>query len=153
MKHEDNFIESSHWMPFDRLRQDVRYAFRQVKKSPSFALTAVLTMALGIGGTTAIFSLVHSVLLRSLPVASPDQLYRVGDNIRFAGTSRGLKPAIACSLMTCTNTFATIQQDLRSWPRSKTIFHASRFAAPAVQSPRSPSMVRWYRETISKCLG
>jgi predicted permease len=58
---------------------DVRYSFRQFRHAPVFTAAAVLTLALGIGGTTAIFSLVDSVMLRSLPVANPATLYRVGD--------------------------------------------------------------------------
>lgn len=58
---------------------DVRYSFRQFRHAPVFTAAAVLTLALGIGGTTAIFSLVDSVMLRSLPVADPASLYRVGD--------------------------------------------------------------------------
>ncbi len=59
---------------------DLKYALRQLRRSPAFTLTAVLTLALGIGATTAIFTLVHAVLLRSLPVADPATLLRVGDN-------------------------------------------------------------------------
>src|SRR4249919_222880 len=57
----------------------IRYAIRQFRLSPVFAAAAVLTLALGIGGTTAIFTLIHAVMLRSLPVSDPGRLYRVGD--------------------------------------------------------------------------
>jgi predicted permease len=59
---------------------DLKHALRQLRRSPGFTLTAILTLALGIGATTAIFTLVHAVLLRSLPVADPSTLLRVGDN-------------------------------------------------------------------------
>jgi predicted permease len=58
---------------------NLRYVMRQFRQSPVFTVTAVLTLALGIGGTTAIFTLIHAVMLRSLPVADPSSLYRVGD--------------------------------------------------------------------------
>ena len=57
----------------------VRYAIRQFRSAPVFTAAAVLTLALGIGGTTAIFTLIHAVMLRSLPVADPSLLYRIGD--------------------------------------------------------------------------
>src|SRR5580765_1013197 len=57
----------------------IRYALRQFKASPVFTAAAVLTLAIGIGGTTAIFTLIHAVMLRSLPVADPESLYRIGD--------------------------------------------------------------------------
>src|SRR6266852_720725 len=56
-----------------------RYAMRQFRLSPVFTAAAILTLALGIGGTTAIFTLIHAVMLRSLPVSDPSRLYRVGE--------------------------------------------------------------------------
>ena len=58
---------------------NVRYALRQFRLSPIFTAAAVLTLALGIGGTTAIFTLIHAVMLRSLPVSDPGRLYRIGE--------------------------------------------------------------------------
>ena len=61
---------------------DMRDALRQLRKAPGFALTAIITLALGIGATTAIFTLVHQVMLKSLPVVKPEELWRIGDKIR-----------------------------------------------------------------------
>jgi len=61
--------------------QDVRFGLRALRKSPAFTAVAILTLALGIGGTTAVFTLVQQVMLRSLPVSQPDQLWRVGDDV------------------------------------------------------------------------
>jgi len=62
----------------ERLLQDVRYALRRLRRAPVFTVTATLTLALGIGATTSIFTLVHAVLLKSLPVSKPDRLVRLG---------------------------------------------------------------------------
>ena len=61
---------------------DLRDALRQLRKAPGFTATVVITLALGIGATTAIFTLVQQVMLKSLPVANPDELWRIGDKNR-----------------------------------------------------------------------
>jgi hypothetical protein len=58
---------------------DLRHALRQFSTARVFTITAVLTLVIGIDGTTAIFTLIHAVMLRSLPVSEPSQLYRIGD--------------------------------------------------------------------------
>lgn len=64
---------------FDR---DLAFAVRTLRKNPAFAITAILTLALGIGATTAIFSVVNTVLLRPLPYARPDRLTIVWGELR-----------------------------------------------------------------------
>jgi predicted permease len=73
------------------LVRDITYALRTLRSARVFAATAVLTLALGIGGTTAIFTLMHAVMLKSLPVADPSRLYRIGDgdNCCVMGSPQG----------------------------------------------------------------
>ncbi|HEX4031838.1 MAG TPA: ABC transporter permease [Terracidiphilus sp.] len=70
------------WARFERLWQDVRYAFRQLRKSRGFAATAILTLALGVGSVTAVFSVVYAVLLRPYPFRDPSQIIVWRESIR-----------------------------------------------------------------------
>ena len=62
----------------ETLLQDTRHALRRLRNSPAFTITTVLTLALGIGATTSIFTLVHAVLLKSLAVANPERIVSLG---------------------------------------------------------------------------
>jgi hypothetical protein len=77
--------------------QDVTFAFRQFRRSPGFALTVVMTLALGIGATAAIFSLVDGILLRPLPFPDAERLVAV-DTLEFPPGVAGTNPAAANSL-------------------------------------------------------
>jgi predicted permease len=77
---QERFYEFGRWLWWDHFRQDVRFALRMLRKSPGFTLVVLLTLTLGIGANTAIFTLIDAVMLKPLPVAEPGQLYRLGDN-------------------------------------------------------------------------
>ena len=77
------------WASLERLGQDLRYAVRMMGKNPGFTAAAVLSLALGIGGNTAIFSLMNAVMLRSLPVTEPDQLALFGKG-QWTGITDGM---------------------------------------------------------------
>jgi predicted permease len=77
---EERGREVWRWPTIESILADVRYGFRQLRNAPGFTLVCVLTLALGIGANTAIFTLLHAVMLKSLPVSNPQQLYRLGDD-------------------------------------------------------------------------
>jgi predicted permease len=79
----------------NQLGQQFRYALRQLRKSPGFALTAVLTLAFGIGATTAIFSIVEGVLLRPLPFPHQESLVTLGDQLNSSGEDALASPSVS----------------------------------------------------------
>jgi predicted permease len=77
------------WTLLERLRQDIGYAVRVLRKSPAFAVIAILSIALGVGANTAIFSVIDAVMLKALPVEDSGQLVVVGDPARVGSRSQG----------------------------------------------------------------
>jgi predicted permease len=74
----ERFYEANRWVWLEQFVHDLRQAVRRLRKAPVFTVSTVLTIALGVGATTSIFTLVHAVVFRSLAVHNPGELYRVG---------------------------------------------------------------------------
>jgi predicted permease len=104
---------------------DTRHALRRLRNSWAFTLTTILTLALGIGATTSIFTLVHAVLLRSLPVANPAELYRVG------------KESTCCYQggYTQDKEFSLVSYDLYKYLRDNTKGFSELAAMPSIELP------------------
>jgi predicted permease len=85
---QERFYIKDRWVWLDKLLRDVRFGLRSMRQSPGFAVTAILTLALGMGANTAVFSVMNAVLLRSLPVTDPQRvvLLRTTNPPRMTGT-------------------------------------------------------------------
>lgn len=116
-------------LPFlETLIQDTRHALRRLRMAPAFTIATVLTLALGIGATTSIFTLVNAVLLKSLPVASPGELYRLG------------KESHCCYLngYSQDKEFSIVSYDLYKYLRDNTKGFSELAAFPSMQATGSP---------------
>jgi len=83
---QERFYLKSRWEWVDKLWRDIRFGLRSLRQSPGFAATAILTLALGVGANTAVFSVMNAVLLKSLPVTNPDRLVYLRTSIAPRGT-------------------------------------------------------------------
>lgn len=118
---------------------DLQEALRQLRKAPGFTTTAVITLALGIGATTAIFTLVHQVMLKSLPVTKPEELWRVGDKIRccnWGGYTQDSDGNFRSSPTKPTRISANTRPSSPTLPHCKP---AMRHSVSAAQDPTAPS--------------
>ena len=108
----------------ENLAQDIRFALRMLRKSPAFAVTAILMLGLGIGANTAIFSVVNAVLLRPLAFPSPDRLVRIDSTIAATGQPGGVS-----------------YPDFLDWRKQNTVFqtiavfHSTGFALSGIDTP------------------
>jgi putative ABC transport system permease protein len=100
----------------NQLSQNIRFAWRQLRKSPGFTLTVVITLALGIGANAAVFTLFDQALLRMLPVQRPKELVRFEWTGSFSGSASAL--AATCtttSPIPCTKTCVTRIRSSMAW--------------------------------------
>ncbi|MFZ0212648.1 MAG: permease prefix domain 1-containing protein, partial [Candidatus Acidiferrales bacterium] len=107
-KEEIREAQGAHFL--ESLIQDLRYGLRMLRKSPGFTAVAVLTLVLGIGANTAIFSLTYAVILKSLPVPHPDEL------ARYSFSELGLSDlSISSPAYYALRKHETVNQDILAW--------------------------------------
>jgi hypothetical protein len=111
-------VRAASWESFvETCWRDVRFGLRTLRKSPALTVVAVLTLALGIGANAAIFTLIDAVMLKSLPVANPTQLYRLGDNNNccvMVGTQNGGSFVFVLDLRNNPGGFVSASRDVAS---------------------------------------
>ncbi|HLJ50531.1 MAG TPA: ABC transporter permease [Bryobacteraceae bacterium] len=83
---KENYRDQRGMPSIETLIQDTRHALRRLRLAPAFTMATILTLSLGVGATTAIFTLVNAVLMKSLPVAKPEELYRLGKEVHCCYT-------------------------------------------------------------------
>jgi predicted permease len=117
------------------LLQDIRYALRQLRKSPAFTVTVIVTLALGIGANAAVFTLFDQVLLRMLPVERPKELVRFNWTGDFSGSS---------------SSFGGNQHDFFSYPMYKELRDQNQVFAGMLAADRTGVGVSWRNQAESK---
>jgi predicted permease len=134
---EQRFYQAGRWMWLDNLWQDLRYASRQLRKNKAFTLVCVLTLALGIGANTAVFTLVHAVILKSLPVSDPKALYSVGDggNCCVIGGYQNSHSIFSYSLYQQLRDHTPQFSEMAAFAASANIVSVRRAGAPAMTQP------------------
>lgn len=131
---------------------DLRDALRQLRKAPGFTATAIITLALGIGATTAIFTLVHQVMLKSLPVTKPEELWRIGDKIRccnWGGYTQGEDGDFSLFSWEMYKNFREHTPESPIWRHCRPAMRLSAFAEPAPRHRRTRATASMCREISS----
>jgi hypothetical protein len=133
-------------------RIPTRHALRRLRKSPAFATTAILTLALGIGTTTSIFTLVYAVLLKSLPVSNPTSVIGwATSRIVVFGPDTAREVNFRLSRMSSIGISVTIPTAFRNWRRSRRAERFLGYAAHIAQLPQRATQVNSFPAITSRC--
>ena len=111
------------WEWIERLGQDLRYAARQLRKSPGYTVTALMTLTLAVGANTAIFGLFYALLLRSLPVERPDQIVQIKLQLSAAGTKGEPSPTVSDAMYDLLSKTQTVFTGMCGWQEGDVNLH------------------------------